>query len=244
ITLLGLAKLFHVDDRLESWWNDYERSFREPAPEPIEQGTVCHLLTHLDEQESILLLDPEAAVEARMDTMVQSWNLDSIEVMIQRARTAHGAVAQIDINELVYFEALTQDRARLIFYDGSSEVHDLGAVLQLIRDRDKCHFFQAVSFEGQAYEYFNILYTEAFEKVNCDAGTYYLARLNVTAGGDPAARAIVNCGTDLFSHYIYQKTRRRLESLNPSSDFSYRRELEWHDCVCSEGRVDSVAVTQ
>lgn len=110
----------------------------------------------------------------------------------------------------------------------------MGAVLQLIRDQDKCHFFQAVAFEGQTYEYFNILYTESFEKINCEGGPFYRARLNIDASDDPATRLLINCGTDLFSAYIYQKTRQRLEFLNPNSDYFYRREWFGVGCDCEE----------
>lgn len=243
IALFALMKVFQLDTRLQTWLEEYDRSFREAPREAVQVGTVCDLLFHLDEQESILLQEPEDIAALQMDTLSPAaWSTDSFDVLVQRARDVIDEVAQIDINELVYFEALTQNRARLLFADGSSEVFDLGAVIQWVRDRDKCKFFQAVSFEGEAYEYFNILYTEAFEKVNCETGTYYRARLNISDSTDPSVRILLNCGTDLFSTYIYQKTRRRLEGLNPNADFSYRRELQWEDCVCSEESPDSVAI--
>ncbi|PHN02013.1 hypothetical protein [Flavilitoribacter nigricans] len=233
IVLLGVVKLFNLDGRLKDWFNGYQSQFQQPAPEAIEAGTVCNLLIALEEEKSILLQDHEEQVMDRLDTMIlQGLSPHAIDSSLQQAERVGEATATIDINELVYFEALTQERARLLFADGRSEVYDLSGVLQLIRDRDKCHFFQAVSFEGQAYEYFNILYTEGFEKVSCQQGTFFRARLNISESEDPAVRILRHCGTDLFSSYIYQKTRRRLEFLNPNSDYSYRTEVLGEGCGC------------
>ena len=233
VVLLGLVKLFNLDGRLKNWFNDYQSQFQQPAPEAIEVGTVCNLLMELEEKKSILLQDPEDKVLEQLDTMILGGlDVDSVDAVMLQTDEIGGAVAAIDLNELVYFETLTQERARLMFYNGNSQLYDLGSVLQLIRDQDKCHFFQSVSFEGQAYEYFNILYTDVFEKVNCKEGIFYRARLNIAESNDPAVRTLLNCGTDLFSSYIYQKTRRRLEFLNPNSDYSYRTEVTGEECGC------------
>ena len=126
-------------------------------------------------------------------------------------------------------------RARVVFSDGNCEVFELAHVLRLLKEKDNCHLFQAISHKGQAYEYFNIMYTEYFEKIKCDEGIFYRARLNISKARCPAGHSLINCGTDFFSAHIYNKLRRRLEYMDPNNSYRYRREYELYPCRCYDG---------
>lgn len=164
-------------------------------PAPAEEGTVCDLFRELEATNSPLLDDPNVKVLYQEHSISESGLETEIKVISRGLGTVTPAlpeeveirhdVSEINLDELIHFEALTQGRARLIFADGNCEIYDMGAVLRLVKERDECHLFQAVPFQGQNYEYFNIMYTEAFEKITCEEGTFYRARLNISTARCP-----------------------------------------------------------
>ncbi len=243
------------------WPVGAEYSFKvldEPAP--VAEGTVCDLFRELEAGQSTLLDKPGEQVIYRQDSVLEDGTEISMmikrygaeeegeeveeaapEVTISEAEalfnhlTAPPGVEDIDLNELIHFEAMMQGQARLIFADGSCEVYDLGEVLRLLQEKDECHLFQAIPFEGKKYEYFNILYTESFEKINCEEGTFYRARLNISKARCPSVHSLLNCGTDFFSKHIYNKLRKRLEYMDPNNSYKYKREYELFPCKCYDG---------
>ncbi|PHN02180.1 hypothetical protein CRP01_33125 [Flavilitoribacter nigricans DSM 23189 = NBRC 102662] len=219
------------------------------APGPAAEGTVCDLFRELEAEASSLLQKPGEHVFFQQDSvlengvktsmMIKSYGFEEAtqdtDAEAQSERPARPSVDDIDLDELIHFEAMTHGQARLIFADGNCEIYNLGAVLRLLREKDECHLFQAIPFEGKNYEYFNILYTESFEKINCEEGTFFRARLNISKARCPSVHSLLNCGTDFFSKHIYSKLRKRLEYMDPNNSYAYRREYELFPCKCYDG---------
>ena len=243
------------------WPVDAEYSFKvHDAPAPAAEGTVCDLFRELEEQESVLLDNPGEEIIYREDSILENGTITSFVIkrygvgedtldesagkseaeILREQLTGPTPLEEIDLNELIHFEAMTHGQARLIFADGNCEMYDLGAVLRLLRDKDECHLFQAIPFEGKKYEYFNILYTESFEKINCEEGTFYRARLNISKARCPSVHGLMNCGTDFFSKHIYSKLRKRLEYMDPNNSYEYQREFELFPCKCYDGEEETI----
>ena len=222
-------------------------------PAPAAEGTVCDLFRELENKESVLLEKPgeqvlyqqdsvlEGGVEVTMTIKRYGIDEDSTEEeviteaeQLLQQLTEPTPIENINLEELIHFEAMTNGQARLSFADGTCEVYDLGDVLRLLREKDECHLFQAIPYQGQKYEYFNILYTESFEKIHCDEGIFYRARLNISKARCPSVHSLMNCGTDFFSKHIYSKLRKRLEYMDPNNSYAYRREFELFPCTCAE----------
>ncbi|MCB0632652.1 MAG: hypothetical protein R2824_33085 [Saprospiraceae bacterium] len=243
---------------LGGWPLESEYKFKvldEPAP--AAEGTVCDLFRELETKKSVLLKQPGEQVLYQQDSVLESgvevsmtikrFGVDGdsteeelsteAETLLQKI-TGPTSIEDINLEELIHFEAMNNGQARLSFADGTCELYDLGDVLRLLREKDDCHLFQAIPYQGQKYEYFNILYTESFEKIHCDEGTFYRARLNISKARCPSVHSLMNCGTDFFSKHIYNKLRKRLEYMDPNNSYAYRREFELFPCTCAETEDD------
>ncbi|PHN01882.1 hypothetical protein [Flavilitoribacter nigricans] len=211
-------------------------------PDVLAEGSACDLFRELKAQQSALLDTPGEKILYHTDTVAENGVRTTMEIKTTVGKGVRlGNAADVNLDDLIHFEILTQQQARLVFSDGTCDVYDLGGVLRLVQEKDKCHLFQAITQDGVTYEYFNIMYTESFEKIKCEEGTFYRARLSISKAKCPAGNSLVNCGTDFFSRHVYNKLRKQLEFMDPNVDYKYRREYELYPCKCV-GAEDSPAV--
>lgn len=222
---------------------EYKFKVKNEAAAAVE-GTVCDLFRELEEERSTLLQKPGEQVIFQKDTVSESGVESSLvitsrspvpeEASLEEEAIEHrAALEDINLDDLIHFEAMANGQARLIFKDGNCELYDLGAVLRLLDEQDECHLFQAIPYEGKKYEFFNIMYTEAFEKIVCEEGTFYRARLDITKARCPSVHSLLSCGTDFFSGHIYRKLRQRLEYMNEGISYKFKKTYELYPCKCS-----------
>lgn len=139
---------------------------------------------------------------------------------------------KVNVDRLVYYERLTQDKVRLIYDNGACEIFNFENLLFNIQEYQDCGQFPGIPDQGEVYEYVNLLYIESFDKVICDDQELYRIKLGVDHSSCSALRSLEDCGVGLFSFYVYRQLRKKLEELNPHSSFKYRRTVELVGCDC------------
>lgn len=156
------------------------------------------------------------------------------DIGLTRRPQTDGRRPFIDLDQIVYYEKMTQNRVRVLYHDGSCDIYRWKELLQTIQQEEACQQFQSAPRDGVATEYINLHYITFFEKVKCASKELYRARLGLAEGISPdcaTGRMINDFGVGLFSVYVYRKLRHLMEELNPHVDYRYRRVVMGGECL-------------
>lgn len=153
--------------------------------------------------------------------------------------TAVALDAPRDYTRLLAIEALHDNRARLGYVDGRCETSEkqLGEVLRAIQQEGKGEWFFGIPFNGtrRKGEYINLVYVDHFERIICNQGVYYRARLRVQGNQCRFVEGLIACGTEFFTERTYGKMVHALERLGvgDADYFQPRRTLRQETCECN-----------
>ena len=139
--------------------------------------------------------------------------------------------------QLLAIEPLQNDRARLGYVNGSCEINkNLSKLLGAIKQEGKWEWFFGIPMNGtkRKGEYINLVYVDHFERIICEKGVYYRARLNVNGRQCNFVEGLITCGTEFFTERTYRNMVNALEKLGvgDADYFKPKRTLKQEACEC------------
>ena len=144
------------------------------------------------------------------------------------------ATTTISLDQLVAFERLQQENVRLGFERGDCSVAGYKEILDEINGSGRKPYFFPLPYKGKKEynEYVNLLYIDHFEKVICQKGEFFRARLGLNQAECTYMKWWVQCGSDYLTKHTYTKMKTALEQLNPGIDYNPKRTINSDTCEC------------